>query len=268
MKKRIISVICLAVLVLTLFNGCSLSDLAKESAPKIKYKIIDEKAIVTELPNKTTVTAVEIPDEYDGYPVTEIADFAGCNLESMEEIKIGKNVETIGTWALENNRSLKNFVVSEENKSFCSPGGVLYTKDMKTLLFFPAKNTKEYVIPDSVETLRTKSFYKCSELEKLTLPKNLKSIEEKVFFRCGALQNVKLPDTLEYIGKDAFGYCSALTEITVPSTVTEIGEYAFYNCNALLNVTMEGKETEMKLGKSWYPTDNGLEIDKLQINWK
>ena len=80
--------------------------------------------------------------------------------------------------------------------------------------------------------------------------------------------SIILPDTLEIIGKDAFGYCSALTEITVPASVKQIDDYAFYNCTALLNVTMKCKEADTQLGKSWYPTNNGLNIDNLNITWE
>lgn len=267
MNKKIIKLICFSLVLCFVLTGCSSINIGTGSE-EIKYKISDGKAIVTELPNKTTITSIDIPDEYEGVPVTEIADFAGCNLESVELIKIGKNVEAIGVWAFENNQSLKQFVVSEENKYFCSVDGVLFNKDMTSLLFYPAMNNTEYTIPNTVETLRSKAFYKCSNLEKLTLSENLKSIEEKTFFRCSKLKNIVLPETLETIGKDAFGYCSELTELTIPASVTQIDEYAFYNCNNLLKITMECEQDNMKLGKNWYPTNNGLNIDALEINWE
>lgn len=266
MKRKTIQLVCVFALISLLFSGC-MSELGVGSN-EIKISIENSKATVTELPNQTSVTSIIIPDEYEGVPVTEIADFAGCNLESVEVISIGKNVESIGIWAFENNQSLKEFIVNEENEYFCSVDGVLFTKDMKTLLFYPPAHGKEYTIPDSVETLRSKAFYKCSSLEKLEFSKNLKTIEEKTFFRCSEMKNVVLPDTLEIIGKDAFGYCSALTEITVPASVKQIDDYAFYNCTALLNVTMKCKEADTQLGKNWYPTNNGLNIDNLNIVWK
>lgn len=265
MKKKSIIAVCILIALSMLLSGCGAQ--LSAGSEEIKYKVENSKAIVTELPNKTTIKTVTIPDEYDGVPVTEIADFAGCNLESVEIIEIGKNVESIGEWAFENNQSLKAINVSEENESFCSVDGVLFTKDMKTLLFYPAAHGEEYVIPESVQTLRTKSFYKCSGLKKLTLSPNLKTIEEKTFFRCSSLTELSIPETLEYIGKDAFGYCSEIKEITIPKGIKEIGEYAFYNCNNLLKVNMKCSKEDVKLGKSWYPTNNGLNIDKLEIIW-
>ena len=146
MKRKTIQLVCVFILISLLFSGC-MSELGGGS-DEIKISIESSKAIVTELPNQTSVTSIVIPDEYDGVPVTEIADFAGCNLESVEVISIGKNVESIGVWAFENNQSLKEFIVDEENENYCSVDGVLFTKDMKTLLFYPAAHGKEYIIPD------------------------------------------------------------------------------------------------------------------------
>lgn len=264
--KKIISSVLVAVLLLSTFTACSSIDFT--GSKEIKYKVVDDHAVVTELPTVTGLTELVIADEYEGVPVTVIQDFAGSNLEFAEKVTIGKNVSEIGTWAFSNNQKLREFVVDEENENFCTVDGALFTKDMKTILFYPSDGKTEFVIPDTVETIRSKAFYKCQKLEKLTLPASLKSIEEKAFFRCLVLQNVKLPETVEEIAKDAFGYCTAMTEITIGQNIKSIGEYAFYNCTSLLNVTVNAKESEITLGKDWQPTNNGLSIDELVINFK
>lgn len=262
MKKLIVSVLILTF-VLSCFTACSVPDFSGNK--EIKYKTAGDHAVVTELPTATGLTELVIADEYEGLPVTEIADFAGCNLEYAEKITIGKSVETIGEWAFTNNQKLKCFEVNEENSSFCAVDGVLFSKDMKTLLFFPCANSKEYKMPDEVEIVRSKAFYKCEKLEKLTLSNNLQTIGEKAFFRCSLVQNIALPETLESIAKDGFGYCSSLSEITLPKTIKEVGDYAFFNCTSLLKVTVNAKESEIKFGKDWQPTNNGLAIDNLEI---
>lgn len=252
----------------------------------IKYVIENGEAIAKEFPTQSSIIEIKVDDEYNGAPVTKIADFAACNLENIEKISIGKNVKEIGAWAFENNQKLKEFDVDPENKYFCDVDGALYTKDMKTLLFYPLsmgaetvteKNDKgeetektviEYDIPEGVEVIRTKAFYKCGSLTKITFPKSLKIIEEKAFFRCGSLENVEIPENVEFIGKDAFGYCTAFTEISLPASVKEIGEYAFYNCISLKSITVDNKEENLKKGKKWYSTDNGKDMDELKIEWK
>lgn len=284
MKKKTALFLALLMTVAVLFSGCG-EELGLANT-EVKIKVADGKAVVTELPNKTGITEITIPDEYENAPVTEIADYSGCNLENAEKINIGKNVEKIGVWAFENNQNLKEFSVDPENKYFCSVDGVLFTKDMKELLFYPVARgiekteikkddgkTEEveritYSVPEGVEKIRSKAFYKCEKLYSLTLPSTIKSIEEKAFFKCTSMENINLPEGVTNIDKDAFSCCSSLKAITVPGTVTAIGDYAFYNCTALLDVKMQCKKENVTLGQKWQPTDNGIEIKKVNIIWE
>ncbi len=276
--KKIISVTVVLVLLCTCLCSCDISDITGGSL-KIKYKADGENLIVTGVPDNATVPEIVIPDEYEGKKVTGIADFAAVNLENVTKITIGKNVGEIGLWALENNKKLTAIEVDEENEYFCDKDGVLYSKDMKTLLFYPmargaVETTDEagnriksisYEIPEGVEAVRTKAFYKCSDVRSLTLPSTLRTIEEKAFFRC-SITEIILPETLEAIGKDAFAY-TALKKIDIPASVTSIGEYAFYNSTSLLEINVGSPENELTLGQKWYPTNNGLNIDGLVITF-
>ena len=283
MKKKIIKISALLICICLLFSGCSTvyTFLGIES-DDIEYSIENGEATVTGVPNKMTITEIVIPDEYDGVPVTKVADFAAANLEYVTKITVGKNVKEIGPWALENNQHVTAIEVDENNEYFCDVDGVLFTKDMKTLLFYPlAKDLKdakdangndiqvsEYTIPDGVETIRTKAFYKCGKITKIVIPDSVKVIEEKAFFRCGALSDLTLSKNVEIIAKDAFGFCSALSEINIPNTIKQIDTYAFYNCTNLLTINVDAKESDITLGDKWYPTQNGLAIKDLKINWK
>lgn len=267
--KKIIAVISLILCVCFVFSGCdSVTTLLSGADEEIKYEIENGEAIVKSVPNKSTVTKIVIPDEYEGVPVTKIADFSATNLEYVTEFHIGKNVKEIGNWALENNQHIAAFTVDEANEYFCSVDGVIYTKDMKTIVFFPPAKEGEYKVADTVETVRTKAFYKCAKVTEVTLPDTLKEIQEKAFFHCDAMAEINLPEGLTLIGKDAFSYCYGLTEINIPASVTQIDEYAFYNCTNLLTVNVNNAESNITLGEKWYPTNNGLDIAELKINWK
>lgn len=283
MSKKLVSLIALVLCVCLTFSGCeSLTLLFDDTDASIEYKIENGEAIVKSVPNKSTVTKIVIPDEYEGVPVTKISDFAATNLEYVTEFIIGKNVKEIGVWALENNQHITTYDVDDDNEYLCDVDGVIYTKDMKTLLFYPiakdltdakdenGNNIKisKYTIPDGVETIRSKAFYKCGYLAEINIPDSVKRIEEKSFFRCEKIGKIKLPQALEFIGKDAFSYCYELTELDIPSNVKQIDEYAFYNCTNLLTVNVDNSESDMTLGNKWYPTNQGKNIDELKINWK
>lgn len=277
--KKIISITAFLLAIVSVFalSGC-VGGLTDDGTDNITFKIENGEAVVKEFPDASSVTEVTIPNEYEGVPVTKVADFAAVNLENIETIYIGKNVKEIGLWAFENNQKLKEFKVDPENEYFCDVDGVLFTKDMKTLLFYPlskglttaaetGEQVMEYTVPDGVETIRTKAFYRCQSLTSLKLPQSIKRIEEKAFFRCSALGEIVLPQNLTFIGKDAFAYCLALGEVSIPKSVQQIDEYAFYNCTGLKSVTVDNKESEMTLGKKWYPTNNGQEMNDLSIVW-
>lgn len=283
MKKSIIKIAALLLCVCLLFTGCdSIGTFLGAESDEIEYKVENGEATVIGVPNKATITEITIPDEYEGVPVTKIADFAIVNLEYVVKVYIGKNVKEIGVWALENNQHVTAFEVDEANEYFCDVDGVIYTKDMKTLLFYPIakdlvveKNqdgndieVSTYTIPDGVETIRSKAFYKCYPLKEIEIPDSVKRIEEKAFFRCDKITELKLPQALEFIGKDAFSYCSGLAELNIPANIKQIETYAFYNCNNLLTINVDAKESDVELGDKWYPTSNGLAIKDLSINWK
>ena len=269
MKKRIIKVLALVICMCIAFSGCSsVTSLLSGSNESIKFKVENGEATVTGVPNKSTVKKIVIPDEYEGVPVTKIADFAATNLEYVTEFYIGKNVKEIGNWALENNQHISAYQVDSANEHFCSVDGVIYTKDMKTIVFFPPAKEGEYVVADGVESIRTKAFYKCTKITKVTLPDSIKFINEKAFFHCDSLEDINFPNGLEQIGKDAFAYCTSLTKVTLPNSIQEIREYAFYNCTNLLEVNIDANESDVLLREKWYPTNNGLDIAELKINWK
>lgn len=283
--KAALAMFCLLFMVVS-FCGCGQTfkidtfKLDKTTDTKIKYQVTEENTVkITGYTDQTTVTEIVIPDEIDSMPVTEIADFGMFNSESLKKITIGKNVKTIGTWAFTNNQGLEEFAVDAENPYFTAVNGVLFTKDMKTLLFYPsardikfnnfgeAQNTSAYTIPDGVETIRSKAFYKCYYIEKISIPKSVKVIEEKAFHHCNAIKEIILPENLEKIGKDAFAYCALVEKVDIPASVTEISTYAFFNCSGMKEVNMHCKEENVKLGEKWYPTSNGRQVKECKINW-
>ena len=222
-------------------------------------------------------------------PVTVISDFSVCNAETLRVINIGKNVREIGAWAMTNNQKLQAFNVSPENEYFTSIDGVIYTKDLETLVAYPpAKGVDisddnvvlddsaglSYTIPDGVRVIRSKAFYKCGYLEEINLPDSLEVIEEKAFHYCSAVKGFTLPEGLIEIGKDAFAYCWSedFTELSIPASVERIGEYAMYNTNAIVTIYVNKTESEVAAleesgawGRKWYPTNNGRERDGYEL---
>lgn len=262
------------IILTTGFSGCSL-----KTYDGFRYSVKDDTVIIRTYKDKTTVKDLVIPDEINGMPVVKVANFGAFNATSLTSIRIGKNVREIDGWAFTNNTSLKEFIVDPGNEHFVAVDGVLFSKNMKTLIYYPIKKgvtidtdgkvtgKASYIVPDGVETIRTKAFYKCGDVEAVVLPEGLVHIEEKAFHKAAALKNIQLPASLISIGKDAFAFCEAMTEITIPANVTQIDDYAFFSCTGLKHMTMLCKQDSVALGNRWYPTKNGMEMDDLVITW-
>ena len=217
--------------------------------------------------------------------MVRIEDFGICNAESLTKITLGKNVASLGGWAMTNNQHIVAYEVDPANEYFTSVDGVLFSKDMKTLYCYPCgrnitfdkygrtEDTTEYRIPDGVETIATKAFYKCYYVDVTYIPDSVTRIEEKAFHRASAMTGLTLPANLEYIGKDAFAYAFGASDekekldITIPATIKEIGEYAFFNDDGISSVTVLAKEEDVTLGVKWQPTSKGKIIEDCAVTF-
>ena len=110
--------------------------------------------------------------------VTSMSDKSFWQQRYLQSVTLPKNMKynEYIQW-FEDCKKLKEIKVAAGNKSLAASDGVLFTKDMKQLLYYPAgKTTKSYSIPDKTETfnIRTKNEY----LTDLKLSKNLSRISD------------------------------------------------------------------------------------------
>ena len=218
----------------------------------------------------TSLTSVTIPDG-----LTSIGENAFYYCTSLTSITIPNSVISIGDEVFEGCDSLIQICVDEQNRKYTEVDGILFTKDIKTLICYPAGITGGYLIPDSVVYIQHGAFYGCkgltsviipnsvlnigsdaffycTSLTSVTIPDSVTGIEGGAFYGCSGLTSVTMPDTLTSIGAVAFSGCSNLTNVTIPGSVTVIGAEAFYNCNNLTDVYYSGSESDRaKIGHGY-----------------
>ena len=164
-----------------------------------------------------------------------IHDEAFRNCYSLESIQVPSGVISIGYEAFFYCSSLQSITVAEDNNSYKSIDGNLYSKDGKVLIQYAIGNpATSLTILDTVTTIGTEAFYLSKNLQTVIFGENsqLESIEDQAFYNC-RLQTINLPNTVKNIGNEAFYNCLRLQRIEIPSSVISIGDYAFWSCESL-----------------------------------
>lgn len=214
--------------------------------------------------------------------ITQINSRRFLGSSALESVSIPKTITNLGEYAFENCQSLKEILVDDENENFKSTDGVLYTKNMQTLLIYPAnRENTDFSIPETVRSFGDYAFDYSQNLENITIPAGLRSMGEYEPFYCaksiknfdvatgngyyaskdGCLYSKDLKKLIKYtiagedksvtidgstfINDNAFYNSANLEEVVLKNSVSEIGYMAFYNCDKLSKLTIENSECKI-----------------------
>ena len=205
LKKRLLSILLAAVMVLTMLPlGLVETAWAASSGTcgdKLTWKLSDDGTL--------TISGTGDMAEYSSANSKYRAPWYSVR-EQVKTVFIKDSVTSIGNWA-----------------------------------FYGCLNLTNVTIPSSVTTIGDGAFQYCRALTSVTIPNSVTTIGELAFGSCQALTSVTIPDSVTAIGNYAFSYCEALTSVTIPNSVTTIGEWAFGSCQALTSVTIPDSVTSI-----------------------
>ena len=240
----------------------------KECKGKLwEHEIFDEKLTMLEIYDYNGYDKnVVIPESIDGYKVVSLGSSTFAHNEMVETVMLPKTIKEVGDFSGE---SIKSIYVAEDNAYFKSVDGMLFTKDMSSLLQCPKGRSEAVVIPEGVQSIASDAFGNCRSLNSITIPDTVTSIGESAFYGTALyndsskwdngvlyinnhLIDVKNSLSGEYTIKNgtkcianvAFGY-SGVTSVTIPDGVTSIGIGAFEWCGSLTNVTIPESVTSI-----------------------
>ena len=162
----------------------------------------------------TGLTSVTI-----GNSVTSIGYFAFEKCKSLTSVFIPDSVTFIGHGVFKNCESLSTIAVGSGNTSFCIVDGVLYNKNVTTLITCP---------PDKAGVT-------------LKIPSTVTKLEPYSFSNCGTLKNLDIPDTVTDIGGWVFQYVYP-DRITIPRNLDYISPHAFCNHEEIDDHYMDARE--------------------------
>lgn len=171
MKKIICLAFAAALLVLCLPASCVGAEILTTDSG-IMYTVEHGSVIIQGY--NGTGTVMNIPENIDGLPVTQIAPQTCRGDTTITEVRIPKSVVSIGEYAFGECQNLTKVVIK---------GGKFIGRS---------------------------AFRDCKALLTLKLPSNLESIDDFAFEGCTMLGKVEIPKGLKSIGTDAFMGCERL----------------------------------------------------------
>lgn len=160
------------------------------------------RSLTDEYKNKESVFDIVIPDEVKNIPVTEIKATA-IYATKVQNVKLGKNIKTIGDYAFEGCTELTGIE-----------------------------------LPEALEYIGSGAFYRCESMEKVLFNRKLDTIGRNAFALCKGLTSLQFPDSLAKIDESAFESCTSLSEISFGSGLKYICENAFAKCESLRSVKL------------------------------
>ena len=214
-------------------------------------EIIGETAFI-----KSAAEVINIPKG-----VKSINSGAFCACTKLKTVNISETIEFIGDNVFYGDIYLTEINVSPKNPFFKSINGVLYDKEIKTLLVCPKKVSGVFAVPEGIEEIKElsfdtcssiteiklppsvdkiggRAFWGCAKLEKINISGSIKKLPNSVFYNCAALKEFAVPEGIEEIGDRAFGYCFYLKKAVIASSVKKIGENCFRDCFRLEEVIL------------------------------
>ena len=156
------------------------------------------------------LTDIEIPKT-----VTSVGNSA-FRYSGITKVTLGPDLNFLGSHVFGCCPNIEAFEVDPANTYVCSIDGVLFSKDLTELRYFPAKRTGTYKTPATTTVIGEYAFA-CTSLTRVELNDEITTISDYAFQQSPALEWVNIPKAAEAdkIGSYLFAYCPALKEINV-----------------------------------------------------
>lgn len=178
--------------------------------------------------------------------ISQEAVYSCSNLESIHYPSTVKfllnenpNILSFATNIPEYCPKVKSVTVAADHPSVTVYDGALYSKDLKTLFYIPAGNTrKEITLPEGLTRINNLACTSNKYLKKITIPDSVYYIGYWAFHRSTALKELNIPDKCEVIGQYAFSD-TKITSIHIPEMTHTILSGAFYDMPQLKEITVD-----------------------------
>lgn len=232
------------------FNLCEVPDL---SLFKYGLNATSDGVVISDYTGNN-ITNLKIPEEIEGFPVTEIEKLGSHNeiksilipdsvkkienfcfsyWDNLEFVHLPISLEIICYDLFSNCENLKNIKIPENVKKI--EDNAFYNTGIKSI-----------DVPNNVKELEGSVFSGCKNLEKINLPNSLTNLPARIFQDCESLKEIDIPTGIKEIPKSAFSNCTSLQKVNIPNTVNIIRAYAFFNCTSLSELVIPNSVTTIE----------------------
>ena len=248
MCKKAISILLSLMIIIAVITAVPVYASA-ETSEDFEYQILEDgTAVISDyLGSNTDLT---IPEKIEGHTVSYV------NLYTPEDSEDDTNIITIrlpGTIDFKESSfptCLENLFFTSDNPDYTSVDGIVYSKDMTKIEYFPKAHKGVYIMPETVTDIGG-AFFRCSGITEVVLPDGLKDLGHSIagaFYQCTSLKKVNIPSSITEIPARSFTECTSLESIEIPDSVTTIGGLAFSGCESLKNVVLPDTLREVGCG--------------------
>lgn len=171
--------------------------------------------------------------------------FSDCPLQS---ISIPKNVCEISERAFYGCKQLKEINVDENNTTYESYSGILFSKNLTTLLCIPEGFNGTFSIPESTKIIGNYACYDVSGIKEVVFHDGITEIGKQAFYsnmgKRIRIDNFILPLSLEVLGDNALAIFFGEI-IKLPACLRNIGNHLFNTgYNTLISASQTPAEAE------------------------
>lgn len=201
--------------------------------------------------------------------------FDGCKGVKSIYIPSEMAIEIFFPSLFESCKNLEEINIEKGNQNYSSVDGVVFNKDITSILLFPHARTGQYDIPKTVTTINERAFG-YSLINSISIPNSVEEIEEEAFYHCEAFEEIEIPNSVTLIGESAFENCSYLKCIRLPESVKTIGDRAFAKCKSMTEIRIPGSVEDFgerifaecwEIKNVYYETEHPIEADEDMFDW-
>ncbi len=264
------------------------------------YMIQDGGAYITGLKNnwyfeENSIADLVIPSEIQGYPVVGINGLSAIG-GVVETITVPASVKYISDWSFSSFYNLKTiyiegtetilsastfygiscieeFVVNEAHPDYTVIDGVVFDKEVTTIVAYPLGKGATYELPVTISDFSFREIYpgvnfivhpdskefvvengitynkdktqiiSCDKTVsgEYVMPETVEYIPEMVFQGCENLTSVVMSPLVTNIAYATFDNCPNLKSVVLPTELQSIGDCAFADCTSLESIELPSK---------------------------